>query len=71
VQLAVVAVVLLALPTPFALFDRTADPRVLDPSIDWPAAARYLMPLCKVAPLLTLFVLGWRALARSTSTRPA
>jgi hypothetical protein len=71
VILAAGAVVLLALPTPFALFDRALDVRVVDPSGAWPPAARYLMPLCKTAPLVTLFVLGWRALLRPIAAGPS
>jgi hypothetical protein len=71
VWLAAAAVVLLALPTPFALFDRTLDVSVLDPSAGWPQTARYLMPACKVVPLVTLFVLGWRALLKPGPSAPA
>ncbi|MBK8481815.1 MAG: DUF2029 domain-containing protein [Proteobacteria bacterium] len=54
----VAALVLLALPTPFALFDLEKDPRVVDPSAAWPLAARYLVVLSKALPTAALFVVA-------------
>ena len=48
---------LLALPTPFALFDITRSPALLDPAINWPRYASYMIVLPKVIPVLVLFLL--------------
>ena len=51
-----VSLVLLALPTPFGLFDVAKNPSVYDPSVSWPRAAVYLLVLSKVVPTLILFL---------------
>jgi uncharacterized membrane protein HdeD (DUF308 family) len=48
---------LLILPTPFRYFDVDLDPRVWDPSHQWPHYALYLIPLSKVIPLLGLYLI--------------
>ena len=58
------AVVCLALPTPFRLFDRALNVRSWDPSGDWPHYAHYLMPLCKAGPVLVLYAVALLALVR-------
>jgi len=57
----IAALVLLALPTPFALFDTARNVTVWDPSPGWPAWQRYALPLSKAVPTLVLYVacLGW------------
>ncbi|MBC8422905.1 DUF2029 domain-containing protein, partial [bacterium] len=57
----IAALVLLALPTPFALFDTALNVTVWDPSAGWPAWQRYALPLAKVVPTLLLYVvcLAW------------
>jgi hypothetical protein len=50
------SLVLLALPTPFALFDVAKDPRVWDPSLQWPRYNSYVLVLSKVVPTLILFL---------------
>ncbi len=52
----VAALVLLALPTPFALFDAARNPAVWDPSPGWPAWQRYALPLSKAGPTLAAYV---------------
>ena len=61
----VISLVMLAVPTSFALFDTARDPEIWDPSISWPAHARYIVPLTKVAPTLMLFCLAIRLLLES------
>ena len=64
----IAALVLLAVPTPFALFDVDKDPAVWDPSAAWPGWQRYVLVLSKAVPTLTLFCIcifltrgaGWR-----------
>ena len=60
--LVVGALLLLALPTPFAWLDSAKDPRVLDPSATWSLAARYAVVLSKALPTLVLFLvaLSWQ-----------
>ena len=50
------SVVLLALPTPFALLDVAKDPGVWDPSLQWPRYASYVVVLSKVVPTVILFL---------------
>jgi hypothetical protein len=57
-RIVVAAVVMLALPTPFALFDRAKDPTIWDPTVDWPAYAKYVVLLPKTLPTLTFFVIA-------------
>jgi hypothetical protein len=56
------SIVLLALPTPFALLDRHPDPSVWDPSTAWGALV-FLPPLCKVLPAATVLALALRSIA--------
>jgi hypothetical protein len=51
-----VSLVLLALPTPFGLFDVAKNPSVFDPSVYWPRAESYLLVLSKVIPTMILFL---------------
>jgi hypothetical protein len=48
---------LLALPTPYVLFDTARDSSIWDPAGSWPHYASYLVILPKVIPTLGLFVL--------------
>ena len=50
------SLVLLALPTPFALLDVAKDPKVWDPSLQWPRYDSYVLVLSKVVPTLILFL---------------
>jgi hypothetical protein len=52
----------LALPSPFRLFDHALDPGVDDPTGNWPAYARYLVPLSKALPVLVLYLVALRRL---------
>lgn len=64
----IAALILLALPTPFALFDVDKNPAVWDPSATWPAWQRYVLPLSKALPTAALLGIclwllgraGWR-----------
>ncbi len=58
------AVVCLALPTPFRLFDHALDVHAWDPSGAWPHYAHYLLPLCKAGPVLALYGVALSALLR-------
>jgi len=49
------AACLLALPTPFGLFDHALDPRVWDPSVAWPLWQRMLLAASKALPLALAF----------------
>jgi hypothetical protein len=68
IAVALGALVALALPTPFALFDTVRDPLALDPPSDWPPFATYLCAASKALPSLLLFAVcahllwrqGWR-----------
>jgi hypothetical protein len=51
-----VSLLVLALPTPFALFDKAKDPTVWDPSIEWNWYANYLVLLPKVVPTIALYL---------------
>ena len=53
-----VSMVLLAIPTPYVLFDVAKDPRLWDPASRWPRAASYLIVLPKVVPTIVLFVVA-------------
>ncbi len=61
----VLALLMLALPTPYAWFDTAQDVQVWDPSPDWPLYARYLNPLCKVIPTVLLYGIGIGLLLKS------
>jgi len=51
-------VVLLALPSPFALFDTARDARVWDPTPAWPPWQRYAILLPRAVPALALRLAG-------------
>jgi hypothetical protein len=53
--LALLELLLLALPTPFWLLDSALDPRVWDPSTGWPSWQRALLASSKALPLLVAF----------------
>jgi hypothetical protein len=57
VTIGLASMILLALPTPFALFDITDTPSLLDPAINWPRFASYMIVLPKAIPVLVLFLL--------------
>jgi hypothetical protein len=57
ITMSLVSMFLLALPTPFALFDITSAPALLDPATSWPRYASYMILLPKVIPVLVLFLL--------------
>lgn len=63
-------VVVLALPTPFALIDRALDPAVADPSPTWSPLERYALVLSKAAPLVVLYGAGMVALCRAGFALP-
>jgi hypothetical protein len=67
----VIALVVLALPTPWALVDRARDPAVFDPSASWPASTRALLVLAKALPTLLLHVAGLIPLVRAGFERNA
>jgi hypothetical protein len=52
-----ISLILLALPTPFGLFDVVKDPAVFNPTLTWPRVTVYLTLLPKVVPTVFLFVL--------------
>ncbi|MBN2564157.1 MAG: DUF2029 domain-containing protein [Candidatus Eisenbacteria bacterium] len=56
VPVTVAALVLMALPTPFALFDVARDPAVWDPSTDWSLGASVAVVIPKALPLFALYV---------------
>ncbi len=56
ITISLVSMFLLALPTPFALFDIPSAPSLLDPAVNWPRYASYLILLPKVIPVLVLFL---------------
>jgi hypothetical protein len=55
--LVLISLIVLALPTPFGLFDVVKDPAVFNPTLSWPRYAVYLTLLPKVVPTVFLFVL--------------
>jgi hypothetical protein len=59
------AVVLLALPTTFALQDQVRDPALWSPAGSWPRWWLYVLPLCKVVPTLLLYVTALTVLFRA------
>lgn len=61
----VVALVLMALPTPFALFDQAKDPAVWNPSTGWSLGASVAVVLPKAVPLLMLYVASLIPLIRA------
>lgn len=61
---------LLALPTPFILFDTAKNPQIWDPAINWPAYASYIILLPKVLPLITLWLVGCLSLLRAGFRTP-
>jgi hypothetical protein len=65
-----VALVLLALPTPFGLLDGAKDPMDWDVSTHWPHYASYLIVLPKVVPTVLLFVASLFYLCEKGWMRP-
>jgi hypothetical protein len=63
-RVALISLVVLALPTPYVLFDAAKNPAVWDPSLNWPRYADYVIVLFKVAPTVALFVAVMRELTR-------
>lgn len=61
----VASVAVLVLPTPFALFDHAKDPTIWDPTVGWPAYARYAVLLPKTIPALALYVIAMGRLCRA------
>jgi hypothetical protein len=55
--ISLVSMFLLALPTPFAFFEITRAPALLDPAVNWPRYVSYIILLPKVIPVLVLFLL--------------
>lgn len=55
--LLVISLLLLALPTPFALFDRDKDPLAWDPAVDWAPYVKGLLALSKVVPTMILYLI--------------
>lgn len=64
------SLVLLALPTPFALFDLSKDPSVWDPSAGWPLYASLAVLLPKALPLAALYAVSMAALLRAGFLSP-
>jgi hypothetical protein len=62
------AVLILALPTPFVFLDVAKDPSVVDPSVGWSSAARLLLAGSKALPTLALYIVGVAALCRRDRT---
>ena len=48
---------LLAMPSPFGLFDTVKDPSMFDPAAYWPRYASYITVLSKVLPTATLYAM--------------
>jgi len=53
--MAIAGLILICLPTPYAIFDRAADPSVWDPAVHWPASTSMWIILPKAVGLLLLF----------------
>jgi hypothetical protein len=66
----IVALVALALPTPYVLFDDARDPKIWDPTETWPAYARYVVPLSKALPTVMLYVASMRILTAAGFALP-
>jgi hypothetical protein len=58
IAVVLVALVMMVLPTTFALQDHARDPAVWDPASGWPPWGPYLPPLCKTVPLLAVFAVA-------------
>lgn len=69
--LALASLALLALPTPFGIFDTAKDPAVFDPSLDWPMWQSFMVAAPKVFPVLALYTAALRCLLRSGLRSPA
>jgi hypothetical protein len=65
IAIVLASLLVLALPTTFALQDRIRDPNVWNPADRWPHWQSYLPPLCKTVPLLAVFAVAIAALARA------
>jgi hypothetical protein len=61
---AAVATVILALPSPFALFDTVKDPHVWDPSVGWSLGVRVALAGSKAVPSAVLFLVALREALR-------
>ncbi|MGB0679523.1 MAG: glycosyltransferase family 87 protein [Polyangiales bacterium] len=75
-ELAAVALLcaaLLALPTPYALFDVASAHHVWDPGVRWPLWKRALLPCFKAIPAFALQVTLWSSLipSRSDASQPS
>lgn len=62
------AVLALAIPTPFVFLDVVKDPSVVDPSRTWSAGARLLLAGSKALPTLALYVVAVATLCRRERT---
>ncbi|MFN4294985.1 MAG: glycosyltransferase family 87 protein [Thermoflexales bacterium] len=69
--LVLASLALLALPTPFGIFDVARDPAVFDPSLDWPMWQSFLVAAPKVFPVLALYTAALLCLLRSGLRSPA
>lgn len=52
------ALVLLAIPTPFTIFDTVKDTIVWDASINWSPYQRYFLILSKIGPVFLLYIIS-------------
>ncbi len=62
------AVLILALPTPFVFLDVAKDPSVVDPSVMWSSGARLLLAGSKALPTLALYIVAVATLCRRDGT---
>jgi len=61
---------LLAVPSPFALLDAAKDPIVFDPALHWPRYASYVNVLSKVVPTVALYVIAMLDISRGGFMSP-
>jgi hypothetical protein len=71
VLVAAASVVLLVLPTPYALIEPHPDPAMWDATPAWGKFPPYVLPVVKVVPTGALFVLALRALLAAGLERPS
>ncbi len=69
IWLTVASLVLLALPTPFALFDQMKDPKVWNPFVGAPLPVSFLLVLTKAFPTGLLYLVCLTTLSSSGFTR--
>ncbi|MCS7189933.1 MAG: hypothetical protein RMJ66_08790, partial [Bacteroidia bacterium] len=70
-MLILIALVVMALPTPFGILDIEKNPQVWDPTLQWALWKKYAILLPKVAPLLMLYgVAVWYNLREGLLTLP-